>query len=153
MTRAGRGELFAALAAIGYGSAYVATACALRSLAPLPIAVYRSLLAAIALAAIFAIMRRASSAAAAPATKPPRPLVRAVHLAIIAACGGPVFLGGMNLAVAGVGATIASFVAGLYAVLAAVFAPFLLREPLRRQALVGFLAALLGTALLAELDL
>src|SRR5262249_15449777 len=64
-----------------------------------------------------------------------------------------IFLVGMNLAVAGVGATIASFVAGLYAVLAAVFAPFILRERLRPQALVGFVVALVGTALLAELDL
>jgi len=59
----------------------------------------------------------------------------------------------MNLAVAGVGPTIASFVAGLYAVLAAVIAPFILRERLRPRALVGFVIALAGTALLAELDL
>ena len=155
MTRAGRGELYAALAAIGYGSAYVATAFALRSFEPLPAAVYRSLFAAVALGAVLVVMRRGrASATAAPAAAPgPSSRVRAIHLAAIAAFGGPIFLGAMNLAVAGVGATIASFVAGLYAILAAVLAPFVLREPLRRVALGGFVAALVGTALLAELDL
>ncbi len=153
-----RGELYAALAAIGYGSAYVATAVALRSFEPLPVAVYRSSLAAIALAAALVLTRSRSvvgevdpPAARLPAARP-RPLVRAIHLGLIAACGGPIFLGAMNLAIAGVGATIASFVAGLYAVLAAVFAPFLLRERLQLRTLAGFLAALVGTAFLAELD-
>lgn len=161
MTRAGRGELYAALAAIGYGSAYVATAFALRSFEPLPIAVYRALLAAIALGLAIAFGRRwrhrrapAPDAQATSSTAArPSPARRAVHLVVIAACGGPLFLAGMNFAIAGVGAAIASFVAGLYAVLAAVFAPFLLREHLRPQALAGFVAALVGTAFLAELDL
>ncbi|HJW22772.1 MAG TPA: DMT family transporter [Candidatus Limnocylindrales bacterium] len=156
MKRAGRGELYAALAAIGYGSAYVATAFALRSFEPLPIAVYRTLLGAIALTLVIAAMRsngRTAAAHASVAAARPSRMVRAVHLAVIAACGGPIFLAGMNFAIAGVGATIASFVAGLYTVLAAVFAPFLLREPLRPRPLVGFVAALVGTAFLAELDL
>lgn len=154
MSGIGRGELYAALAAIGYGSAYVATAFALRSFDPLPVAVYRSLLAAIALAvAVGVVRRRASTAETGAAADRPRPLIRAGHLMLIAALGGPIFLGGMNLAVAGVGPTIASFVAGLYAVLAALFAPFLLRERLRSRTLAGLLAALVGTALLAELDL
>ena len=162
MTRGGRGELYAALAAIGYGSAYVATAFALRSLGPLPIAVYRTFFAAIALALLLAIRRQRSVAGRAAPTRGPAAgasraigasaVRRAVHLLVIAAFGGPIFLAGMNLAIAGVGPTIASFVAGLYAVLAAVFAPFLLRETLRPRALAGFVAALLGTALLAELD-
>jgi drug/metabolite transporter (DMT)-like permease len=151
VSRFGRGELFAALAAIGYGSAYVATAFALRSFEPLPVAVYRTLLAGAGLLVVLWLARRGRPGAVAGPL--PRPLVRATHLAVIALCGGPIFLGAMNLAVAGVGPTIASFVAGLYAVLAAVLAPFLLRERLRPAALVGFLAALLGTALLAQLDL
>jgi drug/metabolite transporter (DMT)-like permease len=152
VNRLGRGELYAALAAVGYGSAYVATAFALRSFDPLPVAVYRSFLAAIALAALFAIRRWRSVARDDDAAQArPRALVRAAHLGIIAACGGPIFLAAMNLAVAGVGATIASFVAGLYAVLAAVFAPFLLGERLQPRAFAGFVAALVGTAFLAEL--
>ena len=155
MNRLGRGELYAALAAIGYGSAYVATAFALRSFEPLPVAVYRSFLAAIGLVVMLALgnrQRRQAGASAAPAPDRPGPATRAIHLGLIAACGGPIFLGAMNLAVASVGPTIASFVAGLYAILAAVFAPFLLREQLRPRTLAGFVAALVGTALLAELD-
>lgn len=148
-----RAELYAALAAIAFGSAYVATAFALRSFDPLPVAIYRGLLAAIVVATMLAVSRRRSVPR--PAGEPPaRPsrLVRAIHAGLIAAFGGPIFIGAMNLAVAEVGATIASFVAGLYAVLAALIAPVLLREPLRATALAGFLAALVGTALLAELD-
>ena len=163
MTRAGRGELFAALAAIAYGSAYVATAFALRSFEPLPIAVYRAILAVVGLALVIVVnrSRRATDPTAAVpptdtgplrANRPPA-IRRATHLVVIALCGGPLFLAGMNFAIAGVGAAIASFVAGLYAVLAAVFAPFLLREHLRPRALAGFVAALVGTAFLAELDL
>lgn len=149
MTRLGRGEVYAALAAMCFGSAYVATAFALRTFEPLPAAVYRSLLAALALAVVVGVQRRGARAAA-PAARP-RLLVRVLHLLILGTLGGAIFLTGMNLAVAGVGPTIASFVAGLYAVLAAAFAPFLLREPLRRRTLAGFVIALLGTALLAEL--
>ena len=155
MNQFGRGELYAALAAIGYGSAYVATAFALRSFDPLPVAIYRSSLAAIGLVAMLTVLRSLPSQAApiAPAAGRPRAAVRIAHLAVIAAFGGPIFFGAMNLAVSGVGATIASFVAGLYAILAALFAPFLLAERLRPRALAGFVAALVGTALLAELDL
>lgn len=164
MTSSGRGALYAALAAIGYGSAYVATAFALRSLGPLPVAVYRTFFAAIALALLLAARGRIAASGRAAAKGGPTadvrdpgarrwPARRVVHLIVIAAFGGPIFLAGMNLAIAGVGPTIASFVAGLYAVLAAVFAPFLLREPLRPRALAGFGAALVGTAFLAELDI
>ena len=146
----GRGEAYAALAASAFGSAYVATAFALRSFEPLVAAVYRSLVAAVALAVVVWIARRGQPPAA--GAKPPRTRV-AMHLAILGALGGAIFLVAMNLAVAGVGATIASFVAGLYAVLAAVIAPLVLRERLRPRALVAFVVALVGTALLAELDL
>jgi drug/metabolite transporter (DMT)-like permease len=153
--RIGRGEAYAALAAMCYGSAYVATAFALRSFEPLPAAVYRSVLAALALAGLTLATRRRRAtgdrAGEPPAPHRPSWTIRLVHLAVLGLLGGAIFLTGMNLAVAGVGPTIASFVAGLYAVLAAVFAPFVLGEPLRRRTLVGFLTALVGTALLAEL--
>lgn len=151
--RVGRGELFAALAASAYGSSYVATGFALRSFEPLAAAVYRSILAAGALALTIWFVRRRG-----PATptldRPTGPNVRRLaRLGILGALGGAIFFVGMNLAVAGVGATIASFVAGLYAVIAALIAPFILRERLRPRALLGFVIALAGTALLAELDL
>ena len=148
-----RGELYAALAASAYGSSYVATAFALRSFEPLAAAVYRSALAAILLAVIVGARRRGRPAAAAEQGPARPPWRRIGRLAILGSLGGAIFLVGMNLAVAGVGATIASFVAGLYAVLAAVIAPFVLREGLRPRALLGFVVALGGTALLAELDL
>jgi probable blue pigment (indigoidine) exporter len=151
--RLGRGEIFAALAASAYGSSYVATAFALRSFEPLAAAVYRSLLAALALAVIVWFGRRRGRTSAAAERGPARPRARLVaRLGILGALGGAIFLVGMNLAVAGVGPTITSFVAGLYAVLAAVIAPFILQESLRPRALVGFVVALAGTALLAELD-
>ena len=152
MTRLGRGEAYAALAAMCFGSAYVATAVALRTFEPLPAAVYRSLLAALALAVVVAVQQRRGGRVPPPAGRP-RIAVRVLHLLVLGTLGGAIFLTGMNLAVARVGPTIASFVAGLYAILAAAFAPFLLREPLRRRTLLGFVTALAGTALLAELHL
>jgi O-acetylserine/cysteine efflux transporter len=148
-----RGEAFAALAAAAYGSAYVATAFALRSVEPLAAAFYRSLLAAIALTGLVWLARRRAAMTATDAPARSTPSRRLVRLLVLGAFGGAIFFVGMNLAVAGVGATIASFVAGLYAALAAVIAPFVLRERLRPQALIGFIVALVGTALLAELDL
>lgn len=135
---------------MGFGSAYVATSLALPMLGPLPVAVWRAGLAAVALAVVVAIGRRRT-----PVDRPAHPVAapaRLARLLVIAASGGPVFLASMNLAVAHAGATIASFVAGLYAVLAAVIAPAFLPERLTARILGGFLLALAGTALLAELD-
>jgi DME family drug/metabolite transporter len=152
VTTLGRGEVYAALAAMSYGSAYVATAFALRSFAAIPTAADRSVLAALVLVAIVAVQRRGG------ATPPGTPdaavaaKTRLWHLFILGLLGGAIFLAGQSLAVAHVGATIAAFVAGLYAVLAAVISPFVLGERLGRRALVGFLLALVGTVLLAELD-
>jgi drug/metabolite transporter (DMT)-like permease len=164
-----RGELLAALAAMGFGSAYVATAFALRSFEPVPAAAWRSALATAAVVLVVAVRhlraRRGEDAAAAdPAGERPTavaggapgerpsPAARAVRLLVLGALAGPIFLASMSFAVAGVGATIAAFVAGLYAVLAAVIAPFLLSERLAARSLGGLVLALVGTALLAELD-
>jgi drug/metabolite transporter, DME family len=150
-----RGELFAALAAIGFGSAYVATSFALEGFGPLPVVVWRSTLAAAALGLVVVLRLRARRPAAPGATPTPaRPALaaRTLRLLVIATFGGPLFLSAMSLAIDHVGATIAAFVAGLYAVLAAVFAPFLLPERLTTRVLAGFVLALVGTALLAELD-
>ena len=51
-TRRHRGELYAALAAMGFGSAYVATAFALTAFEPIPAAAWRSFLAALGVGAI-----------------------------------------------------------------------------------------------------
>jgi DME family drug/metabolite transporter len=175
-----RGELFAALAAMGFGSAYVATSFALTAFQPVPAAAWRSLLAAIAVGGILLVRRRGDRSgnavnsgggqvagidASASAVEPDAPTAhaaatrvqpgtaqRAVRLLVLATLAGPLFLASMNLAVAHVGAAIAAFVAGLYAVMSAVIAPVLLPERLTLRVLAGFVLALLGTALLAELD-
>jgi drug/metabolite transporter (DMT)-like permease len=161
-SRRHRGELYAALAAMGFGSAYVATSFALGMLGPVPAAAWRSALAGILLLLVLVGRRRGRAGArdarhgtppvTAPAVTAPAVTARAARLIVLATFGGPVFLTGMNLAVANAGATIAAFVAGLYAVLAAVIAPALLPERLTGRILGGFVLALGGTALLAELD-
>jgi DME family drug/metabolite transporter len=145
------GGLTAALAAILFGSSYVATAFQLHGLTPLAGAFWRSALAAIAIAIVSTVvtLRRRAVVRDRPASASIGRLLRLVVLGLL---GGCVFLAGMNVAVALVGATITSFVAGLYAILAAIFAPLVLREPLDRRAAAGFVIALIGTALLAELS-
>jgi drug/metabolite transporter (DMT)-like permease len=156
------GELFSALAAMGFGSAYVATSFALLAFGPVPAAAWRAALATVAVGVLLAVRgwafggTRASSAVAVPGVPVGWPeatdlAARAVRLLALAALAGPVFLTSMNLAVAHVGAAIASFVAGLYAVLAAVIAPLLLPERLTARVLAGFVLAVIGTAMLAEL--
>jgi DME family drug/metabolite transporter len=161
-TRRHRGELFAALAAMGFGSAYVATSFALLAFEPVPAAAWRSLLAAIAVGAFVVARRRRGDPAGTGIVAPgvgiaaveaaPDAVARAARLLVLATFAGPLFLASMNLAVAHVGAAIAAFVAGLYAVLSAVIAPALLPERLTLRVLTGFVLALFGTALLAELD-
>ncbi len=140
------GVLFAALAAVLFGSSYVATAFALRTFTPLAVATWRGL---VALVALLAVARLGILA-----TRPAGRLDgrRVARLAVLGLLGGPAFIVSLNLAVSQAGATISSFVAGLYAVLGAVLAPVFLRERLRPGAVAGFVAALAGTALLAELD-
>ena len=149
------GELYASLAAMAFGSAYVATAFALRAFDPLPAAAWRSALATIMLGVLISLRRRRSiggTATVAAASPPVTLRDRVLRLGLIAVLSGPVFIVSMNLAVAHVGATIAAFVAGLYAVLSAVIAPAFLPERLSPRVLLGFVLALGGTALLAELD-
>ncbi len=142
---------------MGFGSAYVATSFALHGFGPLPVAVWRSVLAAGALGLVLVVRHPGtapspSAAVGAGLGVPPPLTARALRLLVVATFGGPLFLSAMSLAIDHVGATIAAFVAGLYAVLAAVIAPALLPERLPVRVLAGFVLALAGTALLAELD-
>jgi len=141
------GNAAAAGAAVLFGTAYVATAVALRSFSPVSVALWRGVGAAAVLVLVLVVRRRSTWSAL-------RHLDRGgvLRLTALGLLGGPGFMAGMNVAVAAAGATVAAFVAGLYAVLAAVFAPWILRERLGWQALVGFVLALAGTALLSELD-
>jgi drug/metabolite transporter (DMT)-like permease len=151
-SRRHRGELYAALAAIGYGSSYVATAFALHGFGPIPAAFWRSVLAAVLLGVLIAARGRGATIVP-DGQRPAVPAVaRGARLVLLSLLAGPLFLASLNLAVSHVGATISAFVAGLYAVLSAVIAPAVLPERLSARVLTGLVLALAGTALLAELD-
>ena len=133
-----------ATGAVLFGSSYVATAFVLRSFPPLGAAAWRGLLATLALGIVLG--------AGGLGPRPSRPTgPQLARLIVLALTGGLVFIVLMNTAVQDAGPTIPSFVAGLYAVLAAVLAPVVLREGLSRAAVIGFVLALVGTLLLAEL--
>lgn len=136
------GMLEASLTAIIFGTTYVATGFALRSFSPVTVGAWRAVIGGVCLAIVVVLVQRRSGL-------PTRS--RAIRFAILGLLNGPVFLVAMNVAVGLAGATIAAFVSGLYAVFAALFAPFVLREPLGARAIAGFVIALAGTALLAEL--
>jgi drug/metabolite transporter (DMT)-like permease len=142
-----RGALYAAAAAIFYGSSYVATGVALRSFDPITIAAWRGALAVVLLAGLLALPAFA-------ALRPGR-MSRAafVRLCVLALLHGAVFILAMNAAVEAAGATVTAFVAGLYAVIAALLAVPLLGERIERRTLAALLVALLGTLLLGNLRL
>ncbi len=148
------GATAAAAAAMLFGTAFVATGFQLHGFTPLGAALWRASLATVALVVLSLAIRAGGGDrdASVPSSGPPPPIAgRLGRLLVIGFLGGFVFLSGMNLAVSYVGATITSFVAGLYAITAALFAPVVLGERLAWRALAGFAVALVGTALLAEL--
>lgn len=141
------GAVAAAAAAMLYGSAYVATGIALRSFGPTGVAVWRGVAGATVLALLLTLPALAS-------VRPRRPTAAAwVRLAALGLVGGGLFILAMNAAVAAAGATVTAFVAGLYAVVAALLGIPLLRERLETRTLVALLAALAGTVLLSNLEL
>lgn len=165
MTERSAGILASATAAALFGSAYVATAFQLQGFSPLGAALWRSSLATVVLAVAIVIVgvrgRRREPTGIEGAEGAGRPAAaqraglspadRLARLLVLGVFGGLVFIVGMNVAVSTVGSTITSFVAGLYAITAALFAPVILGERLERRAVAGFVVALVGTALLAEL--
>ncbi|HET6380775.1 MAG TPA: DMT family transporter [candidate division Zixibacteria bacterium] len=141
------GAVAAALTAILYGTSYVATGIALRSFGPLTLATLRGALGWLVLVVFLLLGSRS--------TWPRHRLGAAAarRLLALGLLGGPVFLAAMNLAVDQAGATVTSFVAGSYAVLAAVLGVPVLRERLSIGTILALTLALAGTALLAELRL
>lgn len=141
----GRGALYAAGAAMLYGSSYVATAIALRTFTPLGVAAWRGVLGTLALLAILALPPFAGARSS---------VLRGTaigRLAALGLLGGAVFMLAMNAAVALVGATITAFGAGLYAVIAALLAIPILGERIDLRTFAALLVALLGTLLLSGL--
>lgn len=141
------GAVAAAGTALLYGSSYVATAIALRGFSALAAAAARGLVAFTALAILLL-------AASGPAFRPRRlPRASLLRLALLGLLSGPVFIVTMNLAVSLAGAGITAFVAGMYAILAALLAIPLLDERLEPATVAAFCVALVGAALLGEVEL
>jgi drug/metabolite transporter (DMT)-like permease len=147
VSEARTGALTAAGAALLFGSSYMATAFALRAFGPLAIGAWRGVAAWAIVGGLMIGGRLDGRAALATLDRGGW-----LRLGLLGMLGGPVFLVAMNLAVGGSGATIAAFVVGLYAVLAALLGPPLLGERLGLGPVVAFVVALLGTAFLAGLD-
>ena len=140
------GLLLAAGAAILYGAAYPATAIALHSFTPLAIAGLACTIAlpVVVAGAAFGLIPRPSKAALnAPSL---------LRLLVLAGLGGLGFIAAVNLAVSLSGSTVTGFISPLYAVAAALFAVPILGERVRPAAVVGFVLAIVGTALLAGFD-
>jgi drug/metabolite transporter (DMT)-like permease len=141
------GAAAAAVTAVLYGSAYVAVAVALDGFTPVGVAVWRGALGALVLVAL--VVGAQLVAPDRPRTAR-RSVAALVRLGALGLFGGGVFVLAMIAAVALTGATVTAFVAGLYAVAAAVLAiPLLGERPAPRTAL-ALVAALIGTALLSE---
>jgi probable blue pigment (indigoidine) exporter len=157
------GTLLAAGAAVLFGSAFIAIVVLLRSFEPLPGALWRATLGGAVLLALVLSLTRSGAAGHGAVGSPGADLGRGggpsrrtarsnfLRIVLLGILSGPVFLVAQNLAVNDLGATVSGFVVGMYAVFAAVLGPLVARDRLEWPAIVGFLAALVGTALLSEL--
>lgn len=141
-TFGGFGMASAVIAAVLFGTAYVATAFAIRSFTPLGAAMWRGLLASAVLAPAVVVMARRGRAQ-------PMNRTRLWRVIVLGLAGGLGFVAAMNVAVSMSGATLAAFAASLSPVVAAVLAPVVLREALTVASAFGFGAAIVGTALLS----
>ena len=136
------GEVLMVLVAILWGSAFPVTRVLLQEMPPLGAAAWRTLLAALGVAAFAALRGEFGLLRPAPEDRG--------RLEVLALLGGATFLIGMNLAIFLTGASITSFVTGTYPLLAVVVAAFLLGEPLGRRGLGALVVAALGLVLLAR---
>ena len=128
--------------AVLWGSAFPVTRILLRDLPPLGAAAWRTLLAAAAVLLLVAARGELGQLRPAPG--------QGWRLAVLAVLGGALFLIEMNVAVYLTGASITSFVAGTYPLLAVVIAAFLLGEPLGRRVVLALGVAAVGLVLLAR---
>lgn len=135
------GRAFALGAALLLATAYVATAFALRSFTPMAAATWRGLLSTALLLPLVLLEGRGARR-----QRLDRPA--ALRLLVLGLFGGLGLIVGMNLSIAWAGPTIASFCVALASVLAALLAPLLLGEGLRKRAVAGFGVAMLGTAMI-----
>jgi drug/metabolite transporter (DMT)-like permease len=136
------GEVLMTLVAILWGSAFPVTRVLLEEMPPLGAAAWRTLLAALGVAAFAALRGEFGSLRPAAEDR--------LRLTVLALLGGAIFLIGMNVAIFLTGASITSFVVGTYPLLAVVVAFFPLGEPLGRRGIVALSVAALGLVLLAR---
>ncbi len=148
MTGTRGGLLAGSTAAVLFGSSFVATVYLLRSFDPVAGAFWRAAVAGIVVAVWAGLAWRPGTRTTAVAPR----WSRCWRAAVLGVLGGPAFLVGVNVAVDGVGASVTAFVTGSYAIGAALLAPLVLRERLTATVLAAFVVALLGTALLAQID-
>lgn len=130
------------LIAVLWGTAFPATRILLEEMPPLAAAAWRTVIAAVAVAA-FAAWRGEAG----------RLWPRGAHrgrLGLMALLGGPGFLFGMTTAVGLTGASITSFVTGTYPLLAVLVAAIILGERMSRGVAVALGIVLVGMALLAR---
>jgi drug/metabolite transporter (DMT)-like permease len=146
------GSALAILAAVLWGTSWVATGLALHSLSPMATAAWRGLFTAAVLLPVIVIPAvRARRSLLAPLVHLERG--RFLRYLVLATLAGPAFLIGMTVAVGISGATIAAFVAGAYPVIAAAGAPLVLGERPSRVAIGGLGLAFLGALLMAGFDI
>jgi drug/metabolite transporter (DMT)-like permease len=136
------GEVLMTLVAILWGSAFPVTRVLLEEMPPLGAAAWRTLLAASGVALFAAVRGELGS------LLPAREIRR--RLLVMALLGGPLFLIGLNVSVLLTGASIASFVTGIYPLLAVAVAGLLLGESLSRRVFGALLVAGVGLVLLAR---
>lgn len=130
------------LVAILWGSAFPVTRVLLEEMPPLGAAAWRTLLAASGVA-LFALLRGRFGRLWPDSGS-------RLRLSVLALLGGATFLIAMNVAIFLTGASITSFVAGTYPLLAVVVAAFLLGEPLGRRGVLALGVAAVGLLLLAR---
>jgi drug/metabolite transporter (DMT)-like permease len=142
-----KGVLATTGAALLFGSSFVATVFALRVFGPLATGAWRGVIATLIGGTLVVIGRVDGRAAIGQLTR-----AGWLRIIVLGTLSGPIFVALMNVAVGASGATIAAFVAGSYAVLAALLGPPLLGERLGIAGVVAFVVALVGTALLAGFE-
>ncbi len=146
------GSAYAIVAALLWGTSWVATGLALHSFSSMASAAWRGLFTAAVLLPVIVIPAlRAHRSLLAPMLHIERG--RFLRYLVLATLGGPGFIIGMTVAVGISGATIAAFVAGAYPVVAAAGAPLVLGERPSRVAFAGLGLAFLGALLMAGFDI
>jgi drug/metabolite transporter (DMT)-like permease len=129
-------------AAVLWGSAYPASRFVLAELPPFATTAWRGLLAFAALVVVLVVRGRLGEGIGRPG--------QWRRLTVLALLAGPAFVVGQNIGVERAGASVTSFVAGSYPIVAVLLAPLVLPERLAPRVVVAVVVALAGMLLLAR---